>query len=101
MRPILLALAILASTPVDAAACHRFSVWRYPWPQACHLASRFIPEKLPNFGTGREKAAIQLPPEPDIPLPSLARADLDGGEADEPTRAHVLLRAALEAANGH
>jgi hypothetical protein len=36
-----------------------------------------------------------------MPLPSLARADLDGGEADEPTRADVLLRAALEAANGH
>jgi hypothetical protein len=34
-----------------------------------------------------------------MPLPSLAQADLAGGEADEPTRARILLRAALEAAN--
>ena len=47
----------------------------------------------------REVATNCGPNEPEIPLPSLARADLDGGEADEPTRAKVLLRAALEAAN--
>ena len=39
--------------------------------------------------------------EPSIRLPSLARADLDGGAADEPTRARLLLRAVLEAPNAH
>lgn len=31
-----------------------------------------------------------------MPIPGLARTDCVGGEADEPTRARVLLRAALE-----
>ena len=86
-------LSAAIALPVEA---HCYSRWYYPWPQRCGVARQMVRP------VGREKAAIHLPTEePDIPLPSLARADLDGGEADEATRAHALLRAALEAANGH
>ena len=103
VRGLLLALAVLASAPVPAAAgCHRYSVWHYPWPQRCgvrhqaafvalahHRPSRPVtPVKLPNFGI-------------DIPLPALAKADCLGGEADENSRARLMLRAALENAYGH
>ena len=115
-RPALFLIFVLAigATPAQAK-CHMFKYWAFPFPQRCSVArqgqvrtilDKFgqmrVPEKLPNFGNGREKAAIQFPTdEPGIPLPSLAQADLDGGEADEPTRAKILLRAALEAPNAH
>ena len=100
MRWIALALALLA-TPVEA---HCYSRWFYPWPQSCgrivtHAthATRAIPNQE---HPGNEARLVRLVHGPDleIPLPSLARADLDGGEADEPTRARLLLRVALEAA---
>jgi hypothetical protein len=97
MRWIVLA-ALLASTPVEA---HCFARWHYPWSQRCGGARqgqvRINSDKLRQFvppGRGPSGPAA-------IPLPSLARADFDGGAADEPIRARVLLRAALEAANGH
>ena len=111
------------------AHCH--SVWRYPWPQRCGFCHHYSPghravrcggavdnsafcgcKFRPKSGTFEELkrtrheasfASETKPPslDPDIPLPSLARTDCDGGAADEPTRARILLRAALEAANGH
>jgi hypothetical protein len=110
VRGLALAAALLASMPVEAAACHHYSRWYYPWPQRCAVVSRFIPEKLPKFGraprsplrVGHEAPFVSLGRGPSgpaaIPLPSLARADLDGGEADEPARARLLLRAAMEVA---
>ena len=100
MRWIALA-ALLASTPVEA---HCYSRWFYPWPQPqrCGVARqghfRTISDK---FGQAQIRANLRKSAAPEILLPSLARADLDGGEADEPTRARILLRAALEASNGH
>lgn len=35
MRWIVVALAMTVSQP--ALACHRFSVWKYPWPQRCSV----------------------------------------------------------------
>ena len=91
MRWIALA-ALLASTPVEA---HCYSRWYYPFPQRCAVARQMVrAERGHNPTKFREVLSL------DIPLPSLARADLDGGEADEPTRAKILLRAALEAPNG-
>jgi hypothetical protein len=83
-------LALLAPTPVEA---HCFARWYYPWPQRCGGAIR------DNTRIGLHHV-LSLD-RPKIALPSLAQADLDGGAADEPTRARLLLRAALEAANGH
>ena len=116
MRPVLLALVLFASTPVDAAACHRYSVWRYPRAQSCptvagHRAremargpqapSRRVALITPTVGGQTVSAIIFSPAAPtrDIALPSLARTDCVGGEADEATRARLLLRAALENAN--
>jgi hypothetical protein len=93
VRGLMLAGAILASAPTpSAAACRLHSIWHYPWPQRCGVAhAQFRAE------VSREKAAIQLPPERDIPLPVLTRSDCEGGEADELTRGRLMLRVALEA----
>jgi hypothetical protein len=101
MLSLMLAAALLASTPGEAAACHHYSHWYYPFPQRCGAARQMVrlAYAVPNQEHPANKAAT--PVTPAMPLPSLARADLDGGEADEPTRAKVLLRAALEAANAH
>jgi hypothetical protein len=99
MRRLMLALALLASTEASA---HCYSRWYYPWPQRCGVARQMVrwpvlhsvaASSIPNQERSKNKAAIALP--------GLAQADLDGGGADEPTRARLLLRAALEAANGH
>jgi hypothetical protein len=94
MKWLTLAL-LLTATPVEA---HCFARWYYPWPQRCgvrHVALHKIIVAPPrnDFVANRNDF--------EIPLPSLARADLDGGAADEPTRARLLLRAALEATNAH
>jgi hypothetical protein len=105
-RGLLLAAAFLAAMTTDAAACHRFSVWRFPFPQQCGFsptiakqAARRAP-RLQILANSRKPAPMPQD-RPALPLPSLARADLAGGQADEPTRARVLLRAALEAAIAH
>jgi hypothetical protein len=97
MWRIALAIALVAATPVEARC---YSRWYYPFPQRCHVARQMV-----RFVPFRQSPPIPANPrqeeEPEIPLPSLARADFDGGEADEPTRAKILLRAALEAPNAH
>jgi hypothetical protein len=102
-------LAVIA-TPVEA---HCYSVWHYPWAQQCGVARNFgqkrvsVRHEAPFVAHVALHKLIVAPPRNDfapdrndfeIPLPSLARADLDGGAADEPTRGRILLRAALEAA---
>ena len=120
MLRIALAIALLASMPTDAAACHHFSRWYYPVPQRCGAARQMVraerghnptkfrevlsPLAIPNQEhPGNEARLVRLVHGPDleIALPSLARTDCDGGEADEPTRARLLLRVALEAADAH
>jgi hypothetical protein len=100
-RGLLLALALMAST---GASAHCYSVWRYPWPQRCGVARQMARPSLVAFARLRPVAHRPVSLRPialDIPLPSLARTDCIGGEADEPTRARILLRAALEASNAH
>lgn len=113
MRRLMLALALMASQPVDAAACHRYARWYYPWAQSCGRSTREVarwphaPSRRVALVTPTVGGQAFVPPsvaccaDADIALPSLTRADLDEPEADEPTRTRVLLRAALEAANGH
>jgi hypothetical protein len=90
LRGIMLAAAFMASQPVDAAACHRYARWYYPWPQRCGAIREMRPQTI-----------RRISPILEIPLPSLTSGDLVEPEADEPTRTRVLLRAALEAVNGH
>jgi hypothetical protein len=95
---------LVASMPVEA---HCYSRWHYPWQQRCGVARQMARSherghNLTKFREVLSPLAISNQEHPTnkvaiLPLPSLARADLDGGEADEPTRAKVLLRAALEA----
>jgi hypothetical protein len=102
LRGIMLAAALLASMPTEAAACHRYSIWKNPWPQRCGVARQMV--RPPERGHNPTKFREVLSPaqdEPNIALPGLARTDCVGGEADEPTRARLLLRAALENANAH
>ena len=98
MRWIALVLALLASTEASA---HCYSVWHYPWKQRCGGSRQTVLAERGHNPTKLSKVLSPAQDEPDIPLPSLARTDCDGGAADEPTRARLLLRAALEAANGH
>jgi len=90
MRQIALAAVLLASAPVDAAA-RCYSRWFYPWPQRCRSNS-WVPGA--HELTRPHRVATS---DPEIPLPSLTSADFVGGEADEPARARLLLRAILEA----
>lgn len=101
LRGIILIFAVLAASPAGAK-CHLFSVWHYQWAQRCGVARQMVrrpvlhsvaASSVPNQERSKNKADT-----PAIALPSLAQADLDGGGADEPTRARLLLRAALEAA---
>jgi hypothetical protein len=102
MLRIALAVGLLASTEASA---HCYSVWHYPTPQRCGVARQMVrrpvlhsvaASSVPNQERSKNKADTAK-----IALPSLVQADFDGGGADEPTRARLLLRAALEAANGH
>jgi len=104
MRGIILILAVLAASPA-AAKCHLFSVWHYPWAQRCDVTRsplHFGSEAPFVSDTNRFVSPGRRPSGPaDIPLPGLARADLDGGEADEAARGRLLLRATLEAPDAH
>jgi hypothetical protein len=80
---LVVAPLLLLTLGQPASACHRFSRWAYPWPQRCNVS-----EVLP-------KASANKVPEPQIPLPDLTPID-EGQEADETTRARLLLRARLQ-----
>ena len=65
------------------SACHRYSRWHYPRPQPCNVNG-----VLPPVAVGKL-------PRPGMPLPDLTPIGA-GEDADEATRARLLLRAALE-----
>jgi hypothetical protein len=110
MLRIALAVGLLASTEASA---HCYSRWYYPQPQRCGVARQMVrrpvlhsvaASSIPNQEhLGNEARLVRGPSGPavEIALPGLAQADFDGGGADEPTRARLLLRAALEAYNAH
>jgi hypothetical protein len=104
VRGLLLALALMAASPVDAAARHCYSTWKYPWAQRCGVVVKSVrfsglvasARRQPNPNNQPFRQPHRPASEPAIALPGLARADCDGGEADEASRARLLLRAALE-----
>ena len=97
MKALGLALA-LALTSAPAEACHRFSVWNYPWRQSCG----FIPKTVPKIGIDKRsplRVARNLATttsRPEIPLPALEPIDW-GQPADEEARGRLELKALLEA----
>jgi hypothetical protein len=64
--PIVIATAlILVTLASPASGCHRFSTWRFPFPQPrCPLAGQRVKVSAPS-----SKAR----PMPDIPLPDLSQ----------------------------
>lgn len=85
-RAALLAAIIGLSSPAFAG-CHKYSIWKFPWPQRCPPAERRL----------IAGDIVPLPPvldrDPEIPLPSLD--GIDWGSCPEDMRARLLLRAAL------
>jgi hypothetical protein len=87
MRSVALAALIMAATPVDAAACHHFSVWRFPFPQRCRVAT-------PGRPSTPQPASFHRPAPEAGPGPSAGLPALDWQscpEADELTRARLIL----------
>jgi hypothetical protein len=78
VRLIVLAFLTLVSVG-PASACHWFSIWHYPTRQHCPVAASHVVAPLPP--------ALDN----DIPLPDLT--PVVGGDADDATRARLLLRA--------
>jgi hypothetical protein len=76
-RLVIAALLIAAADP--ALACHRFSVWHFPWPQRCSVVAEPRPAQ-PKASTSD-----------DMPLPDLS--PITGEEPDEQTRARLIMRA--------
>jgi hypothetical protein len=103
-KSLKLALVLSLAMDAPAAACHRFHVWRYPWPQRCD-APRPIGVALvriaPSPSAVNEETLKETPKKetpPPIPLPSLADAAYGavwGVEPDAGTRARLLLRAVV------
>ena len=64
----LLVIFIFFALAEPAAACRRFSIWRYSFPQPCPIARP-------------EAQAATAPPAPDIPLPDLT--EINWGETGD------------------
>ena len=71
-----------------SAACHRYSIWHYPWPQQCQR-DEVYPTK-----TIHAQPEAPLTPVKEIAQPLLT--DIVWGNApDEDMRVRLMLRAAL------
>ena len=86
VRGLLLAMILMAATPVDAAHGRCYSRWRYPWPQSCGVGHA-APHKI-IVTPDRDDFA---PDRDDFPLPALDRADFTAAEPDDVTRARLQL----------
>jgi hypothetical protein len=75
---IALSAALIALSAAEPAlACHRFSVWHFPWPQRC--------------STSKPVEAKATAPDGAIPLPDLS--PITGATPDDETRARLIMRA--------
>jgi hypothetical protein len=68
MRSLLVILIFFFALAEPAAACRRFSIWHYNFPQPCLIARP-------------EAQAATAPPAPDIPLPDLT--EINWGETGD------------------
>ena len=75
----LLAILLFVTLAEPAAACRRFSIWHYDFPQPCPIARA-------------EAQAATAPPTPDIPLPDMT--EITWGETGDGRLAAIgMLRA--------
>lgn len=84
MLRLTIVLVLLAS-PVQAEACHRFSVWKYPFPQRCRVAQVQLDHDW----------FVEFKPEADIPLPSLENMEFPPDSDSERLKGVGLLRQKL------
>ena len=68
---------ILIATVTPADACHRFAIWKYPFPQRCSVA------KAPVYPLPPIKA-------PDMPLPNVGFDDPPDADGEQGERLKAL-----------
>ena len=86
----LMIIAALMAIAQPAVACHRFHIWKYPWPQRCSVAGQVHARVVT---TAPQPLPIPRPKEPSLPLPALewvAQPD-----CPEEIRGRLLLRVKL------
>jgi hypothetical protein len=81
----LVGCALLLATRTEAA-CHKFSVWNYPWPQRCGV-QRHV-SGLVTQASLEVPLPAPRPDDADMPLPDLA--GIWDAPADAETRARIL-----------
>jgi hypothetical protein len=87
MKPVLLAMVLMAAAPTPAAACHRFARWRYPWPQRCGAIHAERPARV---------AAREIAPAPFAPIRSLPPPTLN--DLEDQARREAIDRLKIELA---
>jgi hypothetical protein len=95
MSRVALAVVFMLASPADAAACHHYSRWFYPWPQRCGVGLTY--KSRPQLRReARAKPIFPPPPEREpVTLPDLAAGEWQGGEADDEMRGRLILHALL------
>jgi hypothetical protein len=88
MRLIVSAALLLSIAPTPAHACHKFSYWRFPFPQRCPIPVHMV-----------RAAPVQLPLPPsrdgDIAMPTLD-ADWGGCPPDMELQLRLLAKSREE-----
>jgi hypothetical protein len=84
-----LALSLTHASPSEAARCHHFSHWAFPWKQSCP-SSEIIPDRVAQPETQSEQrlSPTEL---------TLSATELTLSATDFPLSPTDLLRAAMEA----
>jgi hypothetical protein len=102
MRRAISAIVLLLATDEARAACHRYSVWKYPRPQTCRVTALAPRSALPvsrariNVSLNRPAPHRIVTPAPAILLlPSLTNIDW-GQLPDDELRGRLLLRVILQ-----
>lgn len=67
-----LLLGVIFTATGEAGACHRFSVWKYPYPQRCKVIA-YVPRRIvPIAAHNVARSAVLNLRVPDIPLPDMS-----------------------------
>lgn len=66
-------LLIIVNVGEAHASCHRYSIWKYPYPQNCRANADAPPKPMARAVVHRP--VVITPRDNDIPLPSLGRGE--------------------------
>jgi len=74
VRAFIVALALVSTVPAQAA-CHKFSIWKYPKPQRCGIIYALAARPAPKLAiVGEERVSIEITVTPEL-LETWARQD--------------------------